>query len=64
VTILGRYKYASCDRIIAAFLITFKNLGSGLRKMKELPKQSNLREVLKIGLSILITAESAEATKN
>ena len=50
--------------LIAAVLITFKNLGSGLRKMKELPKQSNLREVLKIGLSILITAESAEATKN
>jgi hypothetical protein len=38
---------------------TFKNFGLGLRKLKELPKQPNLREILKTSLVILATAETA-----
>jgi hypothetical protein len=74
VTILGRYKYASGDRIdsccsvleqdnnkdfVSNVLTTFKNFGMGLRKLKELPKQPNLREILKTSLIILVTAETA-----
>ena len=71
VTILGRYKYASGDKIdsccsvleqdtnkdfLSNVVITFKNFGLGLRKLKELPKQPNLREILKTSLVILVTA--------
>jgi hypothetical protein len=74
VTILGRYKYASGDRIdgccsvleqdnnkgfLPNVVATFKNFGLGLRKLKELPKQPNLREILKTSLIILVTAETA-----
>jgi hypothetical protein len=74
VTILGRYKYASGDRIdgccsvlehdnnkgfLPNVVTTFKNFGLGLRKLKELPKQPNLREILKTSLVILVTAETA-----
>jgi hypothetical protein len=40
-------------------IITFKNFGLGLRKMKELPKQPNVLEIFKTILYILITAETA-----
>jgi hypothetical protein len=40
-------------------MTTFKNFGSGLKKMKDLPKQPNLKEILKTSLVILITAETA-----
>jgi hypothetical protein len=74
VTILGRYKYPSADRIdsccsvleqdankdfLSNVVITFKNFGLGLRKMKELPKQPNLKKILKTSLVILIIAETA-----
>ena len=60
VTILGRYKYASSDKIdsccsvleqdtnkdfLPNVVTTFKNFGLGLRKLKELPKQPNLRDI-------------------
>jgi hypothetical protein len=75
VTILGRYKYASGDKIdsccsvleqdtnkdfLSNVVITFKNFGLGLRKLKELPKQPNLREILKTSLVILVTAETVD----
>jgi hypothetical protein len=74
VTIFGRYRYSSGDRIdrccsaleqdankdfLSNVLITLKNFGLGLRKLKELPKQSNLREILKTSLIILVTGETA-----
>jgi hypothetical protein len=74
VTILGRYRYSSGDRIdsccsvleqdankdfISNVVTTFKNFGLGLRKLKELPSQSNLRQLLKTSLIILVTAEIA-----
>ena len=74
VTILGRYKYSSADRIdsccsvleqdankdfLSNVVITFKNFGLGLRKMKELPKQPNLKKILKTSLVILVIAETA-----
>jgi hypothetical protein len=73
-TILGRYKYNSEDKIysccsvleqddskgfLSNVITTFKNFGSGLKKMKELPKQPNLKEILKTSIIILITAETA-----
>ena len=73
-TILGRYKYGTGNRIdsccsvleqdtsarfISSIMTTFKNFVLGLRKIKELPKQPNLREILKTSLIILITAETA-----
>ncbi|HEY7573124.1 MAG TPA: hypothetical protein VH796_17315 [Nitrososphaeraceae archaeon] len=73
VTILGRYKYVSGDRIdsccsvleqdgskdfVSNVVTTFKSFGLGLKKMKELSKQPNLREILKTSLLILITAET------
>jgi hypothetical protein len=73
-TILGRYKYASGYRIdswcsvleqdaskgfFSNVITTFKNFVLGLRKMKELPKQPNLRGILKTSLIILVTAETA-----
>jgi hypothetical protein len=33
-------------------ITTFKNFGLGLRKIKKLPKQPNLREILKMGHAI------------
>jgi hypothetical protein len=73
-TILGRYKYGSGDKIdrccsaleqeddskgfLSNVMTTFKNFGSGLKKMKDLPKQPNLKEILKTSLVILITAET------
>ena len=74
VTILGRYKYAREDSIDSCCYVleqdnnkgflpnvfaTFKNFGLGLRKLEELPKQPNLREILKTSLLILVTAETA-----
>jgi len=74
VTILGRYRYASGDRIdsccsvleqdtnkdfLSNVVITFKNFGLGLSKLKELLKQPNLREILRSSLVILVTAETA-----
>jgi hypothetical protein len=74
VTILGRYKYGSGDRIdsccsvleqdtykgfLSNVMTTFRNFGLGLRKLKELPKQPNVREILKTSLVILVTAETA-----
>ena len=74
-TILGRYKYGSSDNKIHSccsvleqdeskgffsnLVITFKNFGTGLKKMRDLPKQPNLKEILKTSLTILITAETA-----
>jgi hypothetical protein len=73
-TILGRYKYGSGSKIdgccsvleqdesksfLSNIITTFKNFGSGLKKMKDLPKQPNLKEILKSTLTILITAETA-----
>ncbi len=74
VTILGRYRYATEDRIdsccsvleqdtskdfLPNVITTFKNFGLGLRKLEELPKQPNLRAILKTSLIILVTAETA-----
>jgi len=74
VTILGRYRYATEDRIdsccsvleqdtskdfLSNVVATFKNFGLGLRKLTELPSQPNLREILKTSLIILVTAETA-----
>jgi hypothetical protein len=76
VTILGRYKYGSGDKIIDSsccsileqdankgflpnIITTFKNFGLGLRKIKELPGQPNVLEILKTSLVILVTAETA-----
>jgi hypothetical protein len=73
-TILGRYKYGSDSKIdsccsvleqdesksfVSNLFITFKNFGLGLKKIKDLPKQPNLREILKSTITILITAETA-----
>jgi hypothetical protein len=73
-TILGRYKYGSGNKIdgccsvleqdeskgfLSNLVTTFRNFGSGLRKMKELSIQPNLKEILKSTLTILITAETA-----
>jgi hypothetical protein len=73
VTILGRYRYTSGDRIgsccsvleqesnkdfLSNVVTTFKNFVLGLKKLKELPCQPNLREILKTSLVILVTAET------
>ena len=75
VTILGRYRYGLGDNFIDSccsileqdanngflsnVVTTFKNFGLGIKKIKELPKQPNLREILKTSLVILVTAETA-----
>ena len=74
VAILGRYRYSSDDRInnccsvleqgankdfISNVVTTFKNFCMGLTKLKELPNQPNLREILMTSLTILVTAETA-----
>ena len=74
VTILGRYRYGLGDNFIDSccsileqdtnngflsnVVTTFKNFGLGIKKIKELPKQPNLREILKTSLVILVTAET------
>lgn len=73
-TILGRYRYGIGNRIdsccsvleqdgsmgfLSSIMTTFRNFGLGLKKMKQLPKQPNLREMLKTSLIILVTAETA-----
>jgi hypothetical protein len=73
-TILGRYQYGSGSKIdgccsvleqeesngfLSSIIQTFKNFGSGLKKMKDLLKQPNLVEILKSTLTILIAAETA-----
>jgi hypothetical protein len=73
-TILGRYSYDSGSKIdgccsvldqdnskgfLSNLITTLRNFGFGLKKMKELPKRPNLREILKSTLAILITAETA-----
>ena len=50
VAILGRYRYSSSDRI---------NSCCSVLEQKELPKQPNLKEILKTSLTILVTAETA-----
>jgi hypothetical protein len=40
-------------------IITFKNFGLGLKKMRDLPNQPNLKEIMKASILILITAETA-----
>lgn len=37
----------------------FKNFAMGLKKMRELPRQPNLKERLKTSFTVLITAETA-----
>jgi hypothetical protein len=74
VTILGRYRYASGNRIdsccsvleqditkgfLSNVITTFNNFGLGL-KLKELPRQPNLRDILKTSLIILVTAETVD----
>jgi len=44
---------------LSNLMTTFKNFGFGIKKIKELPKQPNLREIIKASLIILITAETA-----
>jgi len=73
-TILGRYRYGTGNRIdsccsvleqdgsvgfLSSMMTTFRNFGLGLKKLRELPKQPNLREILKSSLIILVTAETA-----
>jgi hypothetical protein len=73
VTILGRYNYGSNDKIdsccsvleqeskgfISNLTTTFRNFGLGLLKLRDLPKQPNLKQILKTSIIILITAETA-----
>jgi hypothetical protein len=73
-TILGRYNYGysseicSCCSVleqdqskgfVANLLVTFKNFTSGIKKMPQLYKQPNIKNILKTSLVILVTAESA-----
>jgi hypothetical protein len=70
-TILGRYEYDSGNKIdgccsvldqgdnkgfFSNVIITLKNFSVGLKKMSDLPKQPNLKEILKRTLIILIAA--------
>jgi hypothetical protein len=73
-TILGRYDYGSpngtmcsCCSVLAqdsqkGFIsnlkVTFKNFAVGIKKLRYLYKQQNLKTILKTSLVILITAES------
>ncbi|HET6779969.1 MAG TPA: hypothetical protein VFH09_02265 [Nitrososphaera sp.] len=74
IAILGRYSYASNNRIdsccsvleqgagsgfIPNLKISFKNFVIGITKLPQLHRQSNLKHVLKSSLYILVTAESA-----
>ena len=73
-TILGRYQYGgSADKIdsccsaleqdenrtlLSNITTTFKNFGSGVRKLRDLHKQPNMKEIVKSSLRILVTAET------
>lgn len=73
VTILGRYNYSSgqtcscCSVLeqdsrkgfITNLKTTFANFFTGFKKLPYLHNQPDLRNILKMGLVILITAESA-----
>jgi hypothetical protein len=75
VTILGRYRYGLGNGVIdgccsileqdaskgflSNVMRTFKNFGFGIKKIRELPKQPNVREILNTSFIILITAETA-----
>ena len=74
VTILGRYKYGAGSKIdsccsvleqdknkgfLSNLATTFNNFGSGIRKIRDLPRQPNPRAILKSTLTILIMAETA-----
>jgi hypothetical protein len=73
VTILGRYNYSSkgiicscCsvlgqrgkEGFIPNLTITLRNFANGFRKMPQLYKQPDLKNILKTSLYILVTAES------
>jgi hypothetical protein len=76
VTILGRYKYGSGDKVIDSSCCSVLEQGAnkgflpniittfknfGLGlKIKELPKQPNVLEIFKTSVSILITAETVD----
>jgi hypothetical protein len=72
--IFGRYNYGSSSEMcsccsvleqdsskgfLTSLLVTFKNFGSGIKKISRLYKQPNLKCILKTSLVILVTAESA-----
>jgi hypothetical protein len=73
MTILGRYdlrntRIDSCCSVleqqatkgfVSNLIMTFKNFGLGLSKLPNLHEESNLRNILKTSIVILITAESA-----
>ena len=44
---------------VAYLLVTFKNFTSGIKKMPQLYKQPNIKNILKTSLVTLVTAESA-----
>jgi hypothetical protein len=70
-TILGRSTYSdqmcNCCSVLeqgpngftATLLTTLKNCGSGIKKMAQLHKQSNVRKILWTSVVILVTAETA-----
>jgi len=70
-TILGRSTYSeqmcSCcsvleqgsNSFIATLLTTFKNCGTGVKKMTRLNKQPNVKSILWTSIVILVTAETA-----
>jgi len=73
-TIVGRYNFGSNEKMCGCcsvleqdgsktfasnVITTFNNFLQGLRKMSQLYKQPNLKEILKTSLTILITAETA-----
>ena len=73
VTILGRYDYSSvgivcscCSALqkagregfISNLTTTFRNFASGIKKIPQLYKQPDLKNILKTSLYILVTAES------
>jgi hypothetical protein len=49
----------SSKGFLTSLLVTFKNFGSGIKKISRLYKQPNLKCILKTSLVILVTAESA-----
>lgn len=73
-TILGRYQYGSNSKVDSCCSVleqdenkgffsnvasTFKNFGVGLSKLRHLHEQSNMKQILKSSLVILVTAETA-----
>jgi hypothetical protein len=73
IAILGRYdlrnaKIDSCCSVLerqsgkgflSNLILTFKNFGLGLSRLPRLRNQPNLKQILKISIIILVTAESA-----